>query len=311
MPGNVRTHRKNNHHHHQAVDERHLLAATMLNLVITVIEIAGSILSGSIALLSDALHNLSDTFATFIAYLATLIGKRIANPKKTFGYKRIEILSALLNAVILLVVSIFLIKEAYERLHDPRPVNSMVMMVVAMIGLLANLYAVVILKKDAHKSINVKAAYVHLLGDTFSSVLVLVGGLLIQFRQIYWVDPLITVLISLYIIREAFVILRESVNILMQSAPGHLDLMMIQKRVEKFRDVSNMHHLHAWMLTDQEIHLEAHVELKQDLKLSQVTGIRQEIEEMLKQEFRIGHVTLQFEFDTDHSPVLIQQEKQQ
>jgi cobalt-zinc-cadmium efflux system protein len=261
--------------------------------------------------LSDALHNLSDTFATFIAYLATLIGKRIANPKKTFGYKRIEILSALLNAVILLVVSIFLIKEAYERLHDPRPVNSMVMMVVAMIGLLANLYAVVILKKDAHKSINVKAAYVHLLGDTFSSVLVLVGGLLIQFRQIYWVDPLITVLISLYIIREAFVILRESVNILMQSAPGHLDLMMIQKRVEKFRDVSNMHHLHAWMLTDQEIHLEAHVELKQDLKLSQVTGIRQEIEEMLKQEFRIGHVTLQFEFDTDHSPVLIQQEKQQ
>jgi cobalt-zinc-cadmium efflux system protein len=311
MPGSFRTHRKEKHHHHQAVDERHLLAATMLNLVITVVEIAGSILSGSIALLSDALHNLSDTFATFIAYLAILIGKRDANPKKTFGYKRIEILSALLNAVILLVVSIFLIKEAYERLHDPRPINSMVMMVVAMIGLLANLYAVVILKKDVHKSINVKAAYVHLLGDTLSSVLVVVGGLLIQFWQIYWVDPLITVLISLYIIREAFVILREAVNILMQSTPGHLDLVMIQKRVEKVRDVSNIHHLHAWMLTDQEVHLEAHVELKQDLKLSQVMNIRHEIENMLKQEFRIGHVTLQFEFDTDHSPHLIQQEKWQ
>ncbi len=287
---------------------KNLLAATMLNLLISLVEIGGSVLSGSIALLSDALHNLSDTFATFIAYMATLIGRRDANSKKTFGYKRIEILAALLNAVILLVMSVFLIREAYRRLNDPQPVNSMVMIVVALIGLLANLYAVMILKRDIHKSINVKAAYVHLLGDLFSSVVVVVGGLLIQLRRITWVDPVITVIISLYIIREAFVILREAVNILMQSAPDHLDLEKIRKRVEQESGVRNIHHLHTWMLTDQQIHLEAHVELADDLKLSQVKITRQNIEYMLKRDFHISHVTLQFEFDPDHPPHLIHHE---
>jgi cobalt-zinc-cadmium efflux system protein len=303
------THSSRNHRYHHQVNENNLLAATLLNLVITVIEFAGSILSGSIALLSDALHNLSDTFATFIAYMATLIGRRDANPKKTFGYKRIEILAALLNAVILLIMSGYLIKEAYERLYDPQPINSMIMMVVAMIGLLANLYAVIILKKDVHKSINVKAAYVHLIGDTFSSVLVVVGGILIQFWQIYWIDPVITVLISLYIIREAFVILKEAVSILMQSTPDHLDLDKIKKQVEADPEISSIHHIHAWMLTDQRIHLEAHVELVHDVKLSQVQKTHSKIENMLKQEFRISHVTLQFEYKTNHSPHLIHREK--
>ncbi len=146
------------------MNEKNLLVATLLNLVITLVQVAGSLLSGSIALLSDALHNLSDTFATFIAYMANRIGKRDANPKKTFGYKRIEILSALLNAVILIVMSVFLVLEAYKRLYEPREINSMIMILVAMIGLLANIFAAAILKKDAHKSINVKAAYVHLVG---------------------------------------------------------------------------------------------------------------------------------------------------
>ncbi len=307
------TERKHSHRksHHQPVNERNLLAATMLNLVITVVEIAGSILSGSIALLSDALHNLSDTFATFIAYMATLIGRRDANPKKTFGYKRIEILAALFNAVILVVMSVFLIKEAYERLNDPRPVNSMIMIVVAMIGLLANLYAVVILKKDVHKSINVRAAYVHLIGDALSSVMVLVGGILIQFWEIYWVDPIITVLISVYIIREGFVILKESVNILMQSTPDHLDLEKVRKRVEEDPEINNIHHLHAWMLTDHNVHLEAHIELANDVKISQIKGTQQKIENILKNEFQVGHVTLQFEFDPGHMPHLIHSEKEE
>jgi cobalt-zinc-cadmium efflux system protein len=310
MPVRAHTHKHINHRHHQPVNEKNLLAATLLNLVITAVEIAGSILSGSIALFSDALHNLSDTFATFIAYMATLIGRRDANPKKTFGYKRIEILTALLNAVILLIMCAYLIKEAYERLYDPQPINSMIMMVVAMIGLLANLYAVIILKKDAHKSINVRAAYIHLLGDTFSSLLVVAGGLLIQFWQIYWIDPIITFLISLYIIREAFVILKEAVNILMQSAPDHLDLNKIKKRVEADPDVGNIHHIHAWMLTDHRVHLEAHVELVQDVKLSQAQKKQREIEKMLKKDFHISHVTLQFEYKTDHSSQLIHREKQ-
>lgn len=300
---------RNKHHHNNTVNERNLLAATLLNLLISAVEIAGGLLSGSLALLSDALHNLSDTFATFIAYLATLIGRRDANPKKTFGYKRIEILSALLNAVILLVISIYLVKEAFERISDPRPIDSMVMIIVALIGLLANLLALVLLKKDAHKSINVRAAYVHLVGDAFSSLLVVAGGILIQFRQVLWIDPVITVLISLYIIREAFVILKESVNILMQSTPDQLDLQKVKRRVEENPEVSNIHHLHAWMLTDQEIHLEAHVELTRDMNLSQVMQIQKELAKIIKDEFRINHLTLQFEYSSDHSAQLIHGDK--
>ena len=299
-------HRRKRHPH--PVNEKNLLAATLLNLVITVVEIAGGILSGSLALLSDALHNLSDTFATFIAYMATIIGKREANQKKTFGYKRVEILAALLNAVILIVTSAFLLMEAWKRWNDPQAINSMIMLVVAMIGLLANVYAAIILKKDAHKSINVRAAYIHLIGDSLSSVVVIIGGVLIQIYKIYWIDPVITVLISIYIIRSGFVILKQSVDILMQSTPDHLDLSLIKRMVEQMPDVSNIHHLHAWMLTDSEIHLEAHIELNKDLKLSQVKGTHQEIERLLLADFNVNHVTLQFEIETAHPSMLIHKE---
>ena len=304
MSEKKRVKRKHTHNHHP-VNEKNLLAATFLNLVITVVEIAGGVLSGSLALLSDALHNLSDTFATFIAYLAILIGKREANQKKTFGYKRMEILAALINAVILIVISVFLIKEAWHRWQNPAPINSMIMLVVGMIGLLANLYAVLILRKDAAKSINVKAAYVHLIGDSLSSVVVIIGSVLIRIYKIDWIDPIITVIISIYIIRSGFVILKESVNILMQSAPDHLDLTLIKNRVEKTPEVLNIHHIHAWMLTDQEVHLEAHVELTSDLKLSQVQEIQHLIERYLRLDYGIAHITLQFEFKTNHAPSLI------
>ncbi len=297
--------RRSNSHHHHAVNENNLLAATFLNLVITVVEIAGGLLSGSLALLSDALHNLSDTFATFIAYLATIIGRREANHKKTFGYKRMEILAALTNAVILIVISVFLMKEAWHRWQNPAPINSMIMLVVGMIGLLANLYAVLILRKDAGKSINVKAAYIHLIGDSLSSVVVIIGAVMIQIFQIAWIDPIITVLISIYIIRSGFVILKDSVNILMQSAPDHLDLSQIKLRVEQEPEVLNIHHIHAWMLTDQEVHMEAHVELQGDLKLSQVKIIQEKIEKSLHREFKIVHITLQFEYNTNHANSLI------
>lgn len=300
---------KKRHRHHHPVNEKNLLVATFLNLIITLVEIAGSILSGSIALLSDALHNLSDTFATFIAYMATRISKRDANPKLTFGYKRVEILSALLNAVILIVMSIFLLREAYERLYDEREVNSLIMIVVAMIALLANIFSASILKKDAHKSINVRAAYIHLVGDALTSFLVVVGGVIIRFWQIHWIDPLITGLISLYIVREAFVILKEAVSILMQSSPDHLDLEIIRKRVEAHQDVNNIHHIHVWMLTDHQVHLEAHVEFSDDLKLSQVDLIRQELDRILKTEFKIHHITLQFEFNPGHAAHSIQEKE--
>ena len=181
----------------------------------------------------------------------------------------------------------------------------MVMLMVGMIGLLANVYAVIILRKDAHKSINLKAAYVHLIGDSLSSVMVIVGGVLIRIFKIHWIDPLITVIISIYIVRSGFLILYQSVNILMQSAPDGLDLSAIKKDVEKQTQVLNIHHLHAWMLTDNEIHMEAHIELKSDLQLSRVKLIQEAIEKLLRNDFGISHITLQFEFQMGHDPSLI------
>ena len=305
MSGEKRVRRSHKHQHHHAVNEKNLLTATTLNLVITVVEIAGGLLSGSLALLSDALHNLNDTFATFIAYLATLIGRREANLKKTFGYKRLEILAALMNSVILMVMSVFLIREAWHRIQEPASINSMIMLVVGMIGLLANLYAVLILKKDAGKSINVKAAYVHLIGDSLSSVVVILGSVLIRIFEIHWVDAAITVLISIYIIRSGYVILKQSVNILLQASPEDLDLTLIKLRVEQEPEVLNIHHIHTWMLTDRDIHMEAHVELKKDLKISQVKLIHEHIEQLLRKDFGIAHITLQFEYKTNHTPSMI------
>jgi len=287
------------------VNEKNLLITTLLNLIITVAEFTGGMISNSLALVSDALHNLSDTFATFIAYLATIISKKQANTKKTFGYKRIEILAALLNATILIVICIYLFREAWIRWNNPEPIKSMIMLVVAMIGLLANVFAVIILRKDAGKNINVRAAYVHLIGDSLSSVVVIIGGVLIQIYKIYWIDPIITVLIGIYIIKEAFVILKESVNILMQSTPPSLSIKKIQKKVEGLPGINNIHHLHVWNLTDQEVHLEAHVELHDDLRLSEVNKIQVQIERLLIENFDIHHITLQFEFKAGHSSQLV------
>lgn len=301
--------KKKYHHHHQPVKGKNLLVATLLNLVITVVEIAGGIMSNSLALLSDALHNLSDTFATFIAYMANRIGKRNATPSKTFGFKRVEILAAMLNAVILIIICFYLFKEAWERLQDPEPINSLIVIIVAMIGLGANVLAVALLHGDSKKSINVRAAYVHLIGDSLSSIVVVLAAAAIQFFEVYWLDPLITVLIGIYLIRESFVILKEAVGILMQSAPEHINLKSIQAKVEEVPGIINLHHLHVWNLNENEIHLEAHIELEEDRKISEVGEIRQQIEKMLKGKFGIHHITLQFEYDPDHGKSLIANSK--
>ncbi len=292
-------------HGEKKINSGNLLLVTLLNLVITAAELAGGLLSNSLALLSDALHNLGDAFATFIAWIAIKLSARQSTPKSTFGLKRIEILAALLNTITLIILSFYLFREAWIRFHNPEAVNSVVMLIVASIGLLANLYAVLVLRKDSAKSINVRAAYIHLIGDSLSSVVVIAGGLLMLFYEIYWVDPLITFLIGLYILKETFTILKQTLGILMQQTPGNLDLHNIKTEIEKIKAVNNIHHIHAWNLTDQLIHFEAHVDINEDLLLSQVDVIREQIEEILIGSFNIDHVTLQFEYKTGHHKSMI------
>jgi cobalt-zinc-cadmium efflux system protein len=278
------------------ISEKKLLITVILNFIITLVEVTGGLISNSLALLSDALHNLGDSVAVLIAYLAHRVSKKNPDKRKTFGYKRIEILAAFINSTFLAAICIFLIYEAIQRIRHPQQIDGLVMLIVACVGFLANIFAVFLLKSDSSKNINVRAAYLHLLGDTLSSAMVITGGILIYFFNISWLDPIITILISLYIIKESYTLIKDSVNILMQTAPDKLDLESIKKDIELLPEVLNIHHIHAWNLNEQEIHFEGHIDLNKDLQVSQTDKIRKKIESLLTEKYNIVHFTLQMEF---------------
>ncbi len=284
--------------HNHDLNATKLLVSALLNVIITIAEIIGGLISNSLALISDALHNLGDSIAVFIAYIAHIISKKDYTDKKTFGYKRIEILAALLNAIILVVIVIFLIIEAIRRFQNPEPIKGLIMFVVAVIGLLANLFAVILISKESKKNINIKAAYLHLFGDTISSVAVILGAVFIYFLGVYWIDPLITILIGIYLLKETYSVLKSVVDILMQGTPKNLDLKKVKHVIEQLPEVDNIHHIHAWNLNDREIHFECHVDLVKDSKVSDTERIRNKIHEILLNKFHISHVTVQYEFNS-------------
>ncbi len=268
---------------------------TILNATITVAEIVGGILSGSLALLSDAIHNLSDTVAIALSYYANKIAQKPKDSKKTYGYRRAEILSAFINSAVLLAISIVLIFEAFKRLKSPESINGALMIIVALIGLIANFISVYLLEKDSHENLNIKSSYLHLLSDTVSSVGVVAGGIAIQLWGIVWIDPLITVLISLYILKATWKVIRKTVDILMQSSPS-LDYEAIKRDIEGISKVKNIHHVHSWMSDEKTIYFEAHIDME-DMLLSEAESICYEIEQYLKEHYDINHITLQAEVD--------------
>lgn len=294
---------KNHHHahyHHHVHSEnvrgKKLLWATFLNFSITIVQIVGGVVSNSLSLISDAIHNLGDSSAIFIAFLAGKYARKQPDAKRTFGYKRTEILAALFNAIVLIAICLYLFVEAYHRFMHPEPIRGNVMLIVAVFGLLANLISVIILHRDKSHNLNIRAAYLHLLGDTLSSVAVILGGVAIWIWNIYWIDPLITVLVGVYIIYHTWGIVRQTVDILMQATPEGIDIEALQRATEAFPEVENMHHLHIWKLDDEHIHLEAHVNICDNLPIAEVQRIREGIETKLKKDFGISHITLQTEY---------------
>jgi cobalt-zinc-cadmium efflux system protein len=289
-------HHHHEHKHHHSTG-KNLLFAALLNLVITSVEIVGGILANSIALLSDALHNLSDGIAVFLAYLADKVSKKQATTQHTFGLKRVEILTALINGVVLSAICIYLLFESYKRLLHPSPVNGLLMLAVAFIGLLANFIAMTLLKHDKNHNLNVKAAYLHLLGDTLSSVGVIIGGVLIYFFNILWLDPVITILISIYIFKETYSIIKQSVLILLQVTPPNFNILEVKTKLEAMPEIENIHHVHVWKLNDSQIHFECHIDLKTDLKISETNSLSSQIKTILHNEFKVEHTTIQFEYN--------------
>ena len=285
-----------------------LFVTLVLNLVITFAEIIGGIISGSLALISDALHNFSDGISIIISYIALKLKHHSNSMKHTFGLKRAEILAAVINSAVLIIICIYLFYEAFERFLNPSPVDAEVMSFIALIGLAANFVGTLLLKRDSQNSINIRSTYLHLFGDTVSSAAVILGGIAIILWNINWVDPLLTILIGLYIIRESYDILTDAVHVLMEGAPLNISIEDIQKEVEKITEVENIHHIHLWMVGDNDAHLEAHINVN-DMKISESDKLRLKIEKALHEKFGIHHITLQFECNQCPEPYLIGQHK--
>ena len=275
----------------EKVTGKRFLAVTLLNVLITIVEILGGILSGSLALLSDAFHNLGDSLSIVLGYFAQHIGGQPENRQRTYGYQRAEILSALTNSIFLIVISVFLIIEAIKRLEHPQHINGGIMLTVAVIGLLANFISAALLHAGSEDSLNVKATYLH---DALSSVAVIIGGIILTFVNVPWLDPALTIGVALYIAYEAWPIINQTIKILMQSSPD-LDYDSIENDLKQIDGVTAVHHVHAWMMDEHRIIFSAHLNCD-DLPLSQVERIYSQVEKILHEKYGICHVTIQAEY---------------
>lgn len=279
---------------HTKITGRRFLAVTTLNLIITVAEFFGGIVSGSLGLLSDAIHNLEDSISIVISYVANVIGRRRNNSEKTFGYKRAEILAAFVNSSILMVITVMMIIESIRRFQAPQHINGSLMMIVSIIGLAANLISMLALWSGSKNNLNIKATFLHMLSDTLSSVGVFVASIFVTLFNWNWVDPAITIIIAIWLLKEAFDVVKETINILMEASP-EIDLEAVKKVVLTVPDVVGIHHVHVWMIDENFIILDAHINVRKKCNMDQLEIIYDQIDKLLKEKFDISHVTLQAE----------------
>lgn len=282
--------------HKHNVTGKNLLFSILLNILITVAQVVGGIISGSLALLSDALHNFSDVVSLIISYVAHKLSRRKASNAQTFGLKRAELIAAFVNAFTLVILAVYLIVEAVERFFEPTYIQPGLVIWMSILGIAANGLSVLLLKKDAGHNMNMKSAYLHLLTDMMASVAVLIGGLMMKYFQYYWVDSLMTLLIALYLLVVGFGLLRDSTKMLMLFTPEHIDIKDIVREVHKIPGVNKLHHIHVWHLNEEELHLEAHLDCTDDITMSQFNTLSLQIEAVLHDKFGINHVNIQPEY---------------
>lgn len=302
------SHSHNHTHNHNDLKGRNLLISIFLNIIITVAQVIGGLVSGSLALLSDALHNFSDVISLVVSYVANNLTKKKASVQRTFGYKRAEILAAFINAATLMIVAIILIKEAIERFQNPQTIASNLVIILALVAIFGNGFSVFLLKKDAQNNINMRSAYLHLLTDMMASIAVLIGGLLMKYYQLFWVDSLLTFLIALYLIWMGWDLLKTSTKMLMLFTPSHINIEDIVQKINKLPKVKKLHHVHIWNLSDNELHLEAHLDLNENVTIVEFDAILQDIDTILHEDYDINHITIQPEFNKDDSKEVIVQD---
>lgn len=293
-------------HTHRKQNKRSLKFALGITIVFFVVEAIAGILTNSLALLSDSGHMLTDVLALGMSLLAMWVAQRPATEDHTFGYHRVEILAALVNGLTLVGISIFIFIEAYHRFQNPPEVAGLPMMIVAIAGLLINILSGLILHGSKDQSLNVRGAYLHVLGDALGSVGAIIAGFIMWTTDWMYADPIFSIIIGLIIIYSSSHLLRETIHILMQGTPANIVPVDVRAAIEKIEYVSGLHDLHIWTLTNGIDALSVHVSLSKNAPTDEYDEIIRKIRKMSHKKFGIEHTTIQIEQQADEHNCVVQ-----
>ena len=282
------------HHHHEHGNDKNLIVAISINLFLTFAQFFGGLISGSLALIADAIHNLSDAVSLGIAIFARAIGRKTADEFRTFGYKRAEVIAALINLTLMIIISLYLIYEAIWRFIEPQIISGWIVIIIAGIALIIDLYTSVITYRLSENNMNMKAAFLHNLSDALASIGVVIAGSLILLYEWFWVDSLITMIIAGYILLQTFKMFPNSVNFLMDATPNNISIEDVKTSMSLIEGVEDVHHIHVWNLDEQRVALEAHVVTGAE-SLKDNATIKEAIKKSLQEKYDIDHSTLEFE----------------
>ena len=285
-------------HHHVPESDRGLKLAVAINLLLTLVQAVGGIVAGSLSLLADALHNLSDAAALGIALFARSVSRMPADEFKTFGYQRAEVIAALINLTTLIIISLYLLYEGVWRLIEPQAVTGWIIVIVASAALIIDMITALITLKMSKNNMNMQAAFLHNLSDGLASIGVIIAGTLIILYQWYWVDTVLTFLIAGFVFWQGLIMLPRTIHLLMEGSPENLSREEIKLSAINISGVEDMHHLHIWHLDEHRVALEGHVVVNVT-EWKEVEAIKEQLKQMLKNKFNITHSAIEFEHHTD------------
>lgn len=293
------------HDHTHGANKKALSISLILIASFMVVEVIGGIMTNSLALLSDAGHMLSDAVSLAVALLAFKMGEKSADKEKTFGYRRFEILAAVFNGVTLIVIAVIIIIEAISRFINPPEIASTGMLVIAILGLIINIIvAKILMSGDTHHNLNMKGAFLHVIGDMLGSVAAIIAALSIMFFGWGFMDPLASIIVALLITVSGFRITKQGLHVLMEGVPDNVDLENIKNKIKSIDKVEDIHHLHVWSISSGLNALSTHIVVNGEMNIHESQSIIHTIERMLKDE-HISHVTVQVECKHhDHNDII-------
>jgi cobalt-zinc-cadmium efflux system protein len=259
-------------------------------------EIIGGIISNSLALVSDSLHVMLDFTAIIVSLIAFRIAKKSSPITLSFGFHRVEIIAALINGITLIGVSLFIFYEAYRRFQEPQTIEINTLLGVAIAGFVANIIMALLLKKESKSNLNIKGSYSHVIGDMFSSIGVIVGGIIMSFTNYPLIDPIVSVGIGILIARSGIILCKECLYIFMEGTPNEIKIQAVSEEITNFEGVYEIHDLHVWTLTSNIFAMSVHVKIMQEF-VPQTNDLLRKINEIMKEKFGIAHCTIQIEHD--------------